>query len=89
MIGNGGAGRSALAAALGARTGLPVVHLDRLYWRAGWEPRPREEWRRTLQELMHPDAWILDGNYRGTLADRLERADALVLLDPPTWRCLW
>ena len=38
IIGSGGAGKSTLARALGAKTGLPVVHLDRLYWQAGWVP---------------------------------------------------
>lgn len=89
VIGNGGAGKSTLAAALGARLDLPVVHLDRLYWRAGWTPTPRAEWVRTLERLTAADAWILDGNYRGTMAERLARADALVLLDPPTPLCLW
>lgn len=89
IIGNGGAGKSTLAAALSAYTDLPVIHLDRLYWRAGWEQTPRSEWVETLRQLMAPDAWILDGNYRGTLGERLERADALVLLDPLTPVCLW
>ncbi len=89
IIGNGGAGKSTLAAALGAYTDLPVIHLDRLYWRAGWEQTPRSEWVETLQQLMAPDAWILDGNYRGTLTERVERAAALVLLDPLTPVCLW
>ncbi len=89
IIGNGGAGKSTLAAALSTDTDLPVIHLDRLYWRAGWEQTPRSEWVETLRQLIAPDAWILDGNYRGTLAERLERADALVLLDPLTPVCLW
>ena len=89
IVGNGGAGKSTLAAALGARLDLPVVHLDRLYWREGWTPTPRVEWLRTLERLMDADRWILDGNYRGTMTERLARADALVLLDPPTPLCLW
>ena len=89
IIGNGGAGKSTLAAALGVRLSLPVVHLDRLHWRPGWIPTPRAEWRRTLEALMAGDAWILDGNYRGTMAERVARADAIVWLDPPTAVCLW
>ena len=40
VIGSGGAGKSTLARELGARAGLPVVHLDRLYWRPGWTKTP-------------------------------------------------
>src|SRR5688572_11642762 len=36
VIGPGGAGKSTFANALGERTGLPVIHLDALYWRPGW-----------------------------------------------------
>src|SRR5919107_5216 len=33
VIGSGGAGKSTFAARLGERTGLPVIHLDSLFWR--------------------------------------------------------
>ena len=45
IVGPGGAGKSTLARALGARTGLPVVHLDEHFWRPGWIETRREEWR--------------------------------------------
>ena len=32
IIGCGGAGKSTLARALGEKTGLPVVHLDQIWW---------------------------------------------------------
>lgn len=37
---------------------------------------------------MARDAWILDGNYGGTLDLRLAEADTVVLLDLPRWTCL-
>ena len=43
VVGPGGAGKSVLATRLGAELGIPVTHLDVLYWRANWEPAPREE----------------------------------------------
>jgi hypothetical protein len=36
ILGPGGAGKSRLAAELSGSTGLPVVHLDVLFWRPGW-----------------------------------------------------
>mgnify|MGYP000369564906 CR=1 FL=1 len=33
ILGNSGAGKSTLAAALGDVSGLPVVHLDRIFWK--------------------------------------------------------
>lgn len=89
LIGPGGAGKSTLAAALGQKTGLPVAHLDSLYWHPGWAPTAREEWRSILEGLIARDAWIVDGNYGGTLDMRLEASDTIILLDLPPWLCMW
>jgi adenylate kinase family enzyme len=43
VIGCSGAGKSVFALALGARTGLPVVHIDQLFWLPGWVPVPTHE----------------------------------------------
>jgi adenylate kinase family enzyme len=37
VLGRGGAGKSTLAAVLGARTGLPVVELDQHFWDLTWQ----------------------------------------------------
>ena len=93
MVGSGGAGKSTFARELGRRTGLPVVHLDGHYWHPGWVETPRAEWRRFQAELVALDAWIVDGNYGGTLDVRLSRADTVVILALPritcTFRVLW
>ena len=89
IIGPGGAGKSTLARELGRRLGLEVFHLDRLYWRPGWVETPRDEWRKTLEGLAARDAWIMDGNYSGTLDLRLARSDTVVFLDLPRAVCLW
>ncbi len=88
MIGSAGAGKTTFSRELGARTGLPVVHLDRLYWRPGWTPTPAAEWEPAVREVVARDRWVIDGNYGGTLALRLERADTAILLDVPRRTCL-
>lgn len=82
-----GAGKSTLALALAAKTGLPVIHLDLQFWKPGWVAPSEVEWRRTQREVLAGDAWIADGNYRETLDLRLERADTVVFLDVPWWVC--
>ena len=47
VVGSGGAGKSTFARRLGELTGLPVVHLDRHFWRAGWKATPTDEWNAT------------------------------------------
>jgi adenylate kinase family enzyme len=89
VIGSGGAGKSALAIELGTRTGLPVIHLDRLYWGPGWTPKPEDEWAALQAELAAGDRWIMDGNYSKSLPIRLARADTVVFLDLPRLVCLW
>lgn len=91
ILGRGGAGKSTLAVALGARTGLPVVELDSVFWRAGLTPTPADEWRRVQRELVARDAWILDGDLGpyDALDVRLARADTVVLLDFGLARCAW
>ena len=88
IIGAGGAGKTTLARGLAERTGLPLVHLDRLYWRAGWQPTPAEEWRETVERATRDHSWIVDGNYGGTLDVRLAACDTVVFLDLPRLICL-
>ncbi len=89
VIGRGGAGKSVFSRKLGARLGLPVVHLDVHYWKPGWtEPAPHE-WRSTLEHLLSEPSWIMDGNYGGSLERRIKSADTVIMLDVPRLTCLW
>jgi len=89
VIGSGGAGKSTFAARLGERTGLPVIHLDALFWRAGWQETPRDEWGARVDELLKRDEWIMDGNYGGTMDRRLAACDTVIFLDFLRTLCLW
>jgi len=89
LIGPGGAGKSTLATTLAQKTGLPLVHLDSLYWQPGWVPTSPEEWRRCVARLAEEDSWIMDGNFGGTLEMRLAAADTIVLMDLSPWVCVW
>ena len=89
VIGSGGAGKTTLSKELAARTGLPLIHLDRHFWRSGWVPTPDDEWDALILELIQRDAWIMDGNYGRTLAQRLAAADTIIYLDVPPLLSLW
>lgn len=89
ILGCSGAGKSTLARILGKRFGLPVIHLDQHYWRAGWVEPSREEWRAQALELASRPEWVMDGNYSNTFPERFAVADMIVLLDFPAWLCFW
>lgn len=88
IIGCPGAGKSTLAMEMGKKTGLPVVHLDSLFWLPGWTQRPRKEFDLLLQESLQKDAWIIDGNYGRTIPLRLAACDTVVYLDFQTIVCI-
>ena len=88
VVGPGGAGKSTFARALGERTGLHVVHLDRHFWQPGWIESPRDEWRRRQSELFAGERWIADGNYGGTFDERFARADTVIIVARPRLACV-
>jgi len=89
IIGCSGSGKSTLARALGARLGLPVIHLDTLFWKPGWVESPRDTFRVGADEAARGERWVIDGNFTDAAALRFARADLIVWLDPPRWLCLW
>jgi adenylate kinase family enzyme len=88
VIGSPGAGKSTLATELARLTGLPLFHLDRLHWSAGWVEREPADYLDELRDVLARPRWVIDGNYGSTLALRLERADTVIDLALPGWQCL-
>jgi adenylate kinase family enzyme len=89
VVGPPPAGKSTLAREIGARTGLPVVHLDRHYWKAGWVATPDGEWDAAVRDLASRESWVMDGNYSRTMPARIAVADTVVFLDVPRLTCLF
>ena len=89
IIGCSGSGKSTLARALKDKLGLPVVHLDRLWWTGEWENVSREEFDARLEQVLEGENWIIDGNFSRTLPRRLECCDTVIWLDLPVLVCLW
>ena len=88
IIGCGGAGKSTLARQLGEKTGLPVIHLDKLFWRPGWVQISREEFDKLHREALMGEKWILDGNFDRTMAERIKYCDTVIYLDFSRLTCL-
>lgn len=88
VVGPCGAGKSTLAFALAAKTGLPLFHMDRLNWKPGWVESTKDEIRARLAGIVSQERWLIEGTYGGTLAERLQRADTVIYLDYPVRICL-
>lgn len=90
IVGCPGAGKSTLARALSQRLGLPVIHLDQLYWKPGWVEQDKEAFKAAVTVALSQDGgWICDGNYSSTYDLRAALADTIIWIDFPRWRCLW
>ena len=89
IIGCGGAGKSTLARKLGEKTGLPVVHLDQIWWAPGnWQHIEKPEFDEKLALELEKPRWILDGNFNRTIEARLDACDTVIYLDYPRLVCL-
>jgi adenylate kinase family enzyme len=89
IVGCAGAGKSTLARRLSEKTGLPVFHIDRIYWTEGWVNRSREDTRRLVAEAIAGDEWIFEGNNSSSFDIRIAKADTVIFIDPPMWLCLF
>ena len=82
-----GAGKTTLAYQLGETLGLPVVQLDAIRHRNGWDTVDWPEFRAELTETLesYTDGWVLEGSYSRIMDVYLSRADTMVWLNLP-WR---
>lgn len=89
VFGGSGSGKSTLARKIGEITGLPVVHIDPMYWKPSWVQRSKSETRALVLEASDQETWVFDGNHHSTFEARIARADHMIWLDLPTWLRIW
>lgn len=89
IIGGPGSGKSTLARALAAKLGLPVVHMDPIYWQGNWVERSASEVMEMACAAADAPAWVFDGNHKRSMDYRAARADLIVMLDMPRTLRLW
>lgn len=66
--------QSTLADELGRILGLPVIHLDRVFWKPGWTEPSTEEFvnRLRFQLNEYKNGWVVDGSYSSRLRGELD-----------------
>lgn len=88
IVGCSGSGKSTLARKLGRQTGIPVKHLDKLYWKPGWVEIDQDTFRKAVSSELAFDDWIIDGNFGATAGERFRRCHLIIHLNYSTWSCL-
>lgn len=88
VVGPGGAGKSTFSKKLSEVLNIPVYHLDNIYWLPNWEHLTREELMEKVNEITSKDKWIIDGNYSGSLEQRVPLADVIIFLDFNIFFCV-
>ena len=88
VIGCPGSGKSTVSRALHNKTGIPLYHLDMMYWNADKTTVEKSVFLERLSAVLEKDEWIIDGNYKRTVERRLAACDTAFLLDYPVEVCL-
>ena len=89
IYGYSGSGKSTLAHDLGAKLGLPVLHMDTVHFLPGWQVREMDEKRRMVETFMKNDDWVIDGNYTNLFyRERMEQADRIIFMNFNRLTCL-
>lgn len=88
VIGCPGSGKSTFARALHHKMGIPICHLDTLFWNADKTAVEKSVFRERLTRVLEMNAWIIDGNYASTMEIRMAACDTVFFLDYPTDVCL-
>lgn len=84
IIGGPGTGKSTLANNLGKELKLPVYHLDGIHHLEDWKIRDKEERDKIILDIVNQSKWVIDGTYKTTLEERLQKSDMIIFLSYST-----
>ena len=88
VIGCPGSGKSTFSKALQKITGIPLYHLDMIFWNKDKTTVEKHIFLERLSEILKGDEWIIDGNYASTMELRIKECDTVIFLDYPLEVCL-
>lgn len=89
IIGCAGSGKTTLSLHMQKFFNLPVIHLDKHYWKPNWQMPDFSEFYSIHYDLCQEPSWIMDGMYVRALLPRIMHADMIIFLDMPRYICIW
>ena len=90
IVGVSASGKSFFARKLAEKTKLPLVLMDSIMWKPGWEYVGDEEVVRKLDEASSLEKWIIEGYItKRARTFVFDRADKIIYLDYSPLVCSW
>jgi len=88
VIGCPGSGKSTFSKSLHKITGIPLFHLDMLFWNEDKTTVEKSVFLDRLLKTLENSEWIIDGNYASTMELRMQKCDTVIFLDYSSDVCL-
>lgn len=85
IIGGAGTGKTTLSNLLSEKYNIPVTHIDGIHHLKNWQVRDKAERDKIILDIVKKEKWIIDGTYKDTLKQRLEKSDLIIWLDYSTF----
>jgi adenylate kinase family enzyme len=89
IIGSPGSGKTTLSFQLHHIFNVPIIHLDKYYWKPHWQMPTSREFYDIHGSLCIQPEWIMEGMFITTLIPRFIEADIIIFLDMPQSLCFW
>jgi len=90
IIGCPGAGKTFLSRQIAEKTGLPLIHLDKIFHDKHFDYlNDKQAWLNKVKQLIKGKRWIIEGNYKSTFGIRLPAADTIIFMDYPRRMTIW
>lgn len=89
ITGSSGAGKTTLAIKIAKHFKIPIIHLDKYFWKPGWNTPDMNEWHDKVEQLVQEESWVMEGNYGSTFDVRFPRATEIIHMDFSRYLCLY